>query len=376
MAEAIALAGDPSAPLRPLVADWIVRVEQFSALCERVGYRTSIAVLGNSMLAKAANPRVDVFSLKASADHPGAFDARRSAERVLVPASQRSAFHLGVTGPQPLNNQPYFRSQRIESRMVVRANAQPLIDLLLEDLQEIALMRKPEAIEALAGFVIVRRRYVPVYPVSSSAFSVDTFHLLASACERFVSARSEGGGRAQACAAGLLDVTFGKALVRLGRRNEPDRQVPGDIGLRTRDGDDAVYGQVLEVRDKPVYDYTVQPIALKAAEAGVAKATVIAIARNQNAVDQRACADAARAVGVDLRMFTSWRDLIDSVSAWSPLSERAWVEQAIQHITLRLEQIGLPSESVREWLVIVEAPQMAPKVMPGATAITSATKEQ
>ena len=357
MAEAIALASDPSASVRPLVADWIARVERFSDLCERVGYRTSIAVLGNSMLAKAANPRVDVFSLKASADHPGAFDARRSAERVLVPASQRSAFHLGVTGPQPLNNQPFFRSQRIESRMVVRANAQPLIELLLQNLQEIALMRKPEAIEALAGFVIVRRRFIPVYPVSSGVFSVDTFQLLASACEHFVSARSEGGGRAQACTAGLLDATFGKALVRLGRRNEPDREAPGDIGLRTHDGDDAPYGQVLEVRDKPVYDYTVHPVAQKAAAAGVAKATVIAIAQNQGEVDQRVCADAARAIGVDLRMFTSWHDLIDSLSAWSPLSERAWVERAIENVTFRLEQIGLRSETVGEWLAIVEAPR-------------------
>jgi hypothetical protein len=359
MAEAIALADDATAPQRPLISDWIARVEQFSELCERVGYRTSIAVLGNALLAKAANPRVDVFSLKASADHPGAFDARRSAERVLVPASQRSAFHLGVTGPQPLNNQPFFRSQRIESRMVVRPNAQPLIDLLLTNLQEIALMRRPEAIEALAGFVIVRRRYVPVYPTTSGAYAVDTFERLAAACERFVAARSEGGGRAQACAAGLLDATFGDPLVRLGRRNEPDRDAPGDIGLRTRDGDDAPYGQVLEVRDKPVHDYTIQPVAQKAAAAGVPKAAVIAIAHDQGPVDERACADAARAIGVDLRLFTSWRDLIASLSAWSPVPERTWVECAISSITSRLEQIGLPAETVSEWLAAVEVPQVA-----------------
>jgi hypothetical protein len=38
-----------------------------------------------------------------------AFSARALAENVLVPLSAELGISLGVTGRQPLNNQPYFR---------------------------------------------------------------------------------------------------------------------------------------------------------------------------------------------------------------------------------------------------------------------------
>lgn len=226
MAAAVELAARVDASAIPLVQEWIVLVEHFSALCEAVRYRSSIAVLGNALLAKAANERIDVFSLKASADHPGAYDARRTAEKVLVPASQRNHFHLGVTGPQPLNNQPFFRHLRIESKMTVRENARPLLAELLRLLHRVGMMRRAEAIEALAGFIVVRRRFIPIYDKPPAQFAVATFHELRTLIDDFVKSNSEGGGRAMACAAGILDALFGSARVRLGKINEPDRKVP------------------------------------------------------------------------------------------------------------------------------------------------------
>jgi hypothetical protein len=83
---------------------------EFSKLCDRLKVKSYIAALGTAILAKASNPRIDVFSLKAADESPGAYDARRPAEKVLVPASQKYRFSLGVSGPQPLNNNPFMRS--------------------------------------------------------------------------------------------------------------------------------------------------------------------------------------------------------------------------------------------------------------------------
>ena len=349
MKDALAIASDPAALDRVSVKEWEGRVEKFSATCAKVGYLTSIAVLGNAMLAKAANPRVDVFSLKAGADHPGAYDARRTAERVLVPASQQHEFHLGVTGPQPLNNSPFFRTLRIFSQMTVRKNAKPLLNDLLSLLQEIALMRTPEAVEALAGFIIVRRRYVERYDVAPPSIRVATYPQLAEAIGSFVHERSEGGGRAQAVAAGLLDVDFGPERVRLGKKNEPDRHVPGDIGLRAYAADDAPFERVLEIRDKPVKDYTVRPVAEKAASQGVPKVTLVAIASDQGPLDEVACKEAARVVGADLDIYQDWGALISSLSAWTGKTEVVWVERAAMCIRDRLEAIGLSAATVSEW---------------------------
>jgi hypothetical protein len=48
------------------------------------------------------------------------------------------------------------------------------------------------------------------------------------------------------CAAGILDASFGKGRVRLGKLNEPDRQVPDDIGLRASDAAEAPSERVFE----------------------------------------------------------------------------------------------------------------------------------
>ncbi|MFO1465441.1 MAG: restriction endonuclease, SacI family [Steroidobacteraceae bacterium] len=349
MAEAVALADSEDPLSSPTTREWIVLVERFSEMCEKVSYRSSIAVLGNAMLAKATNERIDVFSLKASADHPGAYDARRTAEKVLVPASQRHRFHLGVTGPQPLNNQPFFRHLRIESKMTVRENARALLAELLRLLHRIGMMRRAEAIEALAGFVVVRRRFVPAYDRPPTTFGISTLDGLMAAVDAFVRANSEGGGRAMACAAGLLDASYGEDRVRLGKINEPDRQAPGDIGLRTADGDINSFERVLEVRDKAVESHTIYASVAKAVRAGVHNMTVVAVSDAQKALDVSYCRASARDIGADLAVFLGWDGLVTSLGSWFSGSELKWVEAAITRIRVRLQELGLSAASVSEW---------------------------
>lgn len=348
MRDAVSIADNPSAPERPLIHLWVQLVRDFSGLCEKLTYRSSIAVLGNAMLAKAANERIDAFSLKASADHPGAYDARRTAEKVLVPASQRYKFHLGVSGPQPLNNQPFFRHLRIESRMTVRENARPLLSELLSLLHRISLMRRSEAVEALAAFIIVRRSFYPKYESSPSEFRVETAEQLASAIEEFVSSKSEGGARAMACTAALLDAAFGSDRIRLGKTNEPDRAVPGDVALRTLGGVDT-FERVFEVRDKEVEAYSVQAVAVKATTFAIKKMTVLAVNQAQATLDLTLCRDSARDIGVDLAIFVGWAAFIDSIFMWSSIRESALISATVTQVRQRLQEMGLSSTTVAAW---------------------------
>lgn len=348
MLDAVKIAGEPSAPSRPVVQEWLPLVRDFSAMCEKATYRSSIAVLGNAMLAKATNERIDAFSLKASADHPGAYDARRTAEKVLVPASQRYKFHLGVNGPQPLNNQPFFRHLRIESKMTVRENARPLLAELLSLLHRISLMRRVEAVDALAAFILVRRDYYPKYDAPPNLFQIATIDQLISAIDAFVAEKSEGGARAMACTAAVLDAAFGVERVRLGKTNEPDRTVPGDVALRSHADADS-YERVFEVRDKSVEAHTVHAAAAKCVRFGISKMSIVAVNDAQASLDVQACRIAASEIGIDLAVFIGWPAFINSLMMWSTTRELALVESAITHVRQRLQQLALSGDSVARW---------------------------
>src|SRR5580658_10419921 len=96
-------------------AAWTQKVEKLSQLCEEGVSKTHIAFLGTEMLAKAMDRRVDLFAIKPdhAPDNPNAFSARTLCHTVLVPLSAELGVSIGVTGREPLNNQPYFRMTRL-----------------------------------------------------------------------------------------------------------------------------------------------------------------------------------------------------------------------------------------------------------------------
>src|SRR5712672_1304987 len=85
MEEAVRASTDETVRGHAKFIDWSHQVRELSELCRHANLKSYIAVLGNAMLAKASNPRIDVYSLKAGDKAPGAYDARRPAEKVLVP---------------------------------------------------------------------------------------------------------------------------------------------------------------------------------------------------------------------------------------------------------------------------------------------------
>jgi hypothetical protein len=108
--------------------------------------------------------------------------------------------------------------------------------------------------EALRAFIAVRRRYQRAYRTAGAAGAITPDELIV-AVQRLVSADSEGGRRAQAAAAGLLDVFAGTGRVQSGRVNDPSRHYPGDVAVLaadTAEGGADAYEKAFEVRDKPV----------------------------------------------------------------------------------------------------------------------------
>src|ERR1700731_1250117 len=90
---------------------WAAEVERLSAVCEGAA-KTHIAFLGTALLAKAVDLGVDAFAVKSvsldKSEQAGAYSARGLAHGVLVPFATEFGIDLGVSGREPLNNQPYF----------------------------------------------------------------------------------------------------------------------------------------------------------------------------------------------------------------------------------------------------------------------------
>lgn len=347
IADAIKASNDPAIKTDNDFVLWLKHAREFSELCAKKNLKSYIAVLGNAMLAKASNKRVDVFSLKAGDQSPGAYDARKPAENVLVPASQTHRFSLGATGPQPLNNQPFFRSYRIDTSMKVRGNAKPVLGQLINLLHEVSLCSRADAVLALAAFIVVRRDYVPTYSATTGSLAVGTADELASALQSFVDERSDGGARAQAATGGLFDAWFSADSVRVGKKNEPDRKVPGDVAIQGEPG--GSYTRVFEVRDKAVPMHAALAFIAKVAGSSIARAGIVAVASDQKPLDQVELGTRAREAGIDLIVFTGWIDLVRAVVFAADTRELATVESAVARVRVRLTELEVPEETVFRW---------------------------
>ena len=331
--------------------DWEVLIEELSLTCASKN-RTHIAFLGTALLAKATNVKADSFAVKAKATTPGAYSARSLGHGVLVPNAPLLGFSIGPTGREPLNNQPYFRIQRAtlgEVLPLVKGSARPAVQQLCAILEELeACTSETEARRALRAFIKVRRRYLPTYstaPSSRAKISESAFVTLVSS---LVGTDSEGGKRAQAVAAGLLDLFAGQDRVEGGRVNDPDRHIPGDVGVRTL-AEKPEWERVLEVRDKLVRSSDLVSFAQKCAESGVHKAAVLAVSADQTKIDTSQVRQWAEPRGVTITVFVGWGDFIRQVFHWGQKSVAVSLEEAAVHIRKRLIEVEASSDAVEAW---------------------------
>lgn len=331
---------------------WVRDISALSEACAGAS-RTHIAMLGTALLAKATDLRADAFSVKEGAGTPGAYSARGLGHGVLVPNAPMLGIHLGVTGREPLNNQPYFRVKRATERELlplVRGYAQEPVKILVRLLTLLdKVTSAAEARAALRAFIHVRRRYRQRYPTSAQSPALVTPPQLIDLIERLVAADSEGGKRAQAVAAGIMDAVAGDpALIVAKHINDPDRHFAGDVGVLVAVGD-ADWARVFEVRDKPVAADDITLFAAKLAEGGFRRGSVLAVAKSQKKIETSAATQWAAEKGVHLVVYLGWRSFLEQALFWSHVPAQDACVSAYRHIRERLIVVEASRDAVQLW---------------------------
>jgi len=267
---------------------------------------------------------------------------------VLVPLAAELGMSLGVTGREPLNNQPYFRMTRLDDDTPVHAGAREAFDYMLSLVRELQdISDETDARAVLAAFIAVRRRYQPTY-VDNEGGTALTPEALIEAIGNFVRENSEGGKRTQAVVAGLVDVFAGPERVESGRINDPSRNYPGDVCVRSQD-DPNVWEKAIEVRDKPVAASDVQIFGKKCIDLGVREAALVMVADGQETLDRPALAEWANSLGIGLTLFDSWEGFVNQVLYWSELPKVIGANEVVSFIHDRLIGVEASPEAVELW---------------------------
>ena len=356
LAEAILRAEAGKSEKDPHDPAWIERVEHLSLLCmQKGGSKTHIAFLGTAMLAKATDHRVDLFAIKPrhAPSNPGSFSARILCHGVLVPLSAELGFSLGVSGREPLNNQPYFRMTRLDDGTPVHANGKVAFGYMLELIRMLqALPDENEARAALRAFIKVRRFHQPSYAIFDGPTPISPAHLVA-AVSAFVLDDSENGRRAQAIVAGMMDVFAGPERVESGRINDPSRRYPGDVCVRSIDNP-LVLEKAIEVRDKPVSESDVRIFGRKCTDMGVHEAALVMVAINQPALDGEMLAVWANKIGIGITLFYTWDSFVDQALFWAGKSKPIAAARAVGFIHQRLVAVEASTTAVNLWLSLAQ----------------------
>jgi hypothetical protein len=347
-ATAVLIAEAKAAIDGPIDPRWQEVIEDFSHICDDTTL-THIAFLGTAILAKSTSLSADVWSVKARSRKPGAYSARGLGHGVLVKNAPVLGINLGVTGREPLNNQPYFQIDRLSRRTTVHGNARRALDALcdiLDKLEKLPSLKGARAV--LRAFIFVRRRWNPNYGAFTEVSKNFSVEKLIALIEEFVSEDSEGGKRAQAIVAGMMDLYAGKQRVSTSRINDPDRYLPGDVGVHVAGSTD-IWEKVFEVRDKGVEVSDLYHFAQKAMEHSVAEAAVIAVAANQTILDTQDAKKWAADRGVSLTYFSGWATFVRQVLFWAAVPSPIGIQTLPKDVFARLVELEVSPRGVALW---------------------------
>jgi hypothetical protein len=329
--------------------NWESKIERLSELCELADVRTHIAFFGTAALAKAADHTVDLRAIKPthSVGNDNAFSARTLCHSVLVPNAARLGFNLGVTGREPLNNNPYFRMTRLSNDATVRGKSRAAYEYMLQLVDELQSADEHDAFDALISFIRVRRRYKPVYADASLISTLPVVSLI-QAVRGFASAQSDRGKRAQAIVAGIFSSIYGQENVRTGRVNDPSRRFPGDVSIAVN-LDDVSIRKAVEVRDKAASLSDVFIFANKCIEHDIDDVSLVLSAKAQSNLDLKKINAWATEAGITITLFYEWEDLVGQAIYWGRGGARTIVKKLTQDIRHRLIEVEAPIKAVEEW---------------------------
>ncbi len=339
---------------------WAAKVTELSRLCDEGNASTHIAFLGVEMLAKAIEPKVDLYYIKptkAPEDHlENSYSARTLCHSVLVPVATNHDVDLGVSGAEPLNNQPYFRMDYLNDGTAVHSASRPAWNYMLELVAELDKSTNDQALAALGAFIYVRRFAGITYVEHTAAKSISSLSLVA-ALDKLVGSKSENGKRAQAAAAGVLDAVYGSARVDTGsgKINDPSRKRPGDVCVLCTDSTEE-YELSFEVKDKPVDDTDIKRFVRNALSSyKVFDFGYLALASNQPQLNDDEIINWAEERGATVSIFYNWRDFLRQAIFWAPEAALQLTVESSVHVAERLQEIEASAEALDLWNQLVGA---------------------
>ncbi|QEH81581.1 restriction endonuclease, SacI family [Sphingomonas sp. C8-2] len=289
---------------------------------------------------------MDVFAVKKSSG-PRAYSARGLCHAILVPNAPELDISLGVTGREPLNNQPYFRIERLDRDAPVRSTARAGLYMLCDILDRLQASNEEQARQAMRAFIEVRRRHGARYSRSVADRIEISIPDLIQHIETLVGENSEGGRRAQAVVAALMDVFAGTDRVDARRVNDPSRTIPADVNVRRSSGEG--WERVFEVRDKAVSREDLYLLVNKCLSLDADEAIMVAIAPNPSLslLDEARAWSSER--GITLSLYNNWTDLVRQSLHWGPMASLAAAAALPARIEQRLIELEVSPEAIALW---------------------------
>ena len=251
-----------------LPPEWIERSKKVG----QAASRTFTPMLGTALLAKATDDSVDALALKEGANHKS-YSARTLATHVLVPLCVEAGVSLRTSGREPLNNQPFFRYERVSRDMKIKSGRGSDLDYLVDTLERVDFLRGDATLAALAAFLRVRlddpdtRRK----PLLITNLDLDD---LRHRVREFVRRNSDGGKVGQALVAGALRLAFSE--VQTSRVNDPSRTWAGDVLVRRKLAESPVPVLSVEVKQRPTSLSEVQQFVSRLGAHGIARGMIAA----------------------------------------------------------------------------------------------------
>jgi hypothetical protein len=336
--------------------DWTERVQRLSEVVEYRVSATCIAMLGTAILAKALHRRVNLYWFKPTHvdanEKDRAYSARTLCHTVLVPLSAEYGFSLGVSGREPLNNQPFFRMERLDDGTPVNSAAQAAFDYMMELVAQVQSLTDEDAAQrALHAFIAVRRNYVTTYTSAGEAVIASPTALL-EAIEEFMLLGSAGGAHAQAIAAGVMDAIFDPERVESGRVNDPSRHYPGDVCIWDSP-EKARVAKAIEVRDKSVAASDVHIFARRCQTDAVTDCAVLMVSPQQRTLDEAALRAWADDIGVNLQLWTGWERFTREGLFWSEEGASDAAATAATRVRARLVEAEVNNGVIESWDALI-----------------------
>lgn len=318
---------------------WIGRTRRI----EDCPSKTYIAALGTALLAKSCDARVDTLSVKVKAG-PSAY-SMRGVVSVLVEKASIYGYHLGATGPEPLNNQPWFHAIRVDRMTNIHPGDAPFHRDILRFLTDLNGHSEQEAFDGLVAFIRLRLEAGELQRATRAKLRVETSSDLLTLIEvitGFIQSEPEGGRRGQALVAALFDCSFSE--VYLAPINSP-------VGLDVEIHEDGRLVLGIEVKQKGVTEETALHLAEEAARVHADKALLVALSRDQPPLDrERIRAEGLRQHGVLTAVWESVGELVTEVALQSACSATEFAERISAAYLRRLQEHGLSQSGLENWV--------------------------